>query len=144
MLTFHRNFSQRGQFPIRHLGGHSQSGYTDLELQVLRRAGAEKDEAKDLYSIYASTTAIIFLGTPHRGSPWADFGETIRRIVAVVGFDTSDKVVRALQIDSAELEVCQEDFMRLYERRVFQVRTFQEAQGIQGTSILGMNKKVSQ
>ena len=62
--------------------------------------------------------------------------------MGLAGFDTNDKNIRALQIDSAELEFCQEEFIRLYNQGHFGVRTFQEAKGLTGMSFSGMNEKV--
>jgi hypothetical protein len=116
----------------------------DMALQVLRRANTEKDVgALSLYRIYISTTAVMFLGTPHRGSSWVELGNTVRRLVSAAGFDTSDQNLRALRIDGAELDICQEGFMQLYEQRRFEVRTFQEAQGMTGLGFFKFNGKVS-
>lgn len=114
---------------------------SDLELQVVRRASTEQDPA--LLHLYESTTAIFFLGTPHRGSQWVDLGETVRRIVAVVGFDTNDQNIRALQIDSVVLRNINENFVRLYRKHQFEVRTFQEAKGMARTRFFNFNDKVN-
>ena len=111
----------------------------DGNLQVLRRANAEKDE---IYSIYTSTRAVFFLGTPHRGSQRAEFGETVRQIMAVAGIDTSGQLIRSLRIGSPELEICQEEFMRLYLQSGFKVRSFHEGQGMMTVALGGLNKKV--
>ena len=60
----------------------------------------------------------------------------------LAGSDTNDSIIRALQLDSAQLEVCQEGFLQLYEQRRFEVRTFQEAKGMTGVSWARMNEKV--
>jgi hypothetical protein len=78
----------------------------------------------------ASTSAVLFLGTPHRGSGYAPLGDTLRRVVSAFGFDTNDRNIRALRFDSPELELSREEFLRLWRRRNFTVRTFQEAQGL--------------
>ncbi|KAI9055794.1 hypothetical protein LZ554_000735 [Drepanopeziza brunnea f. sp. 'monogermtubi'] len=97
-----------------------------LECAICR--AANDDTLRD---VYTSTAAVFFLGTPHRGSPKAALGEIARRIVFLSGVDTSDQNLRALRVDSAELEVVHESFVRLYELkdRRFQVVTFQEAKG---------------
>ncbi|KAF3481642.1 uncharacterized protein GIQ15_04401 [Arthroderma uncinatum] len=92
---------------------------------VLRRAAIDEDA--DLLDIRNATKAFIFLGTPHRGSSMAPWGETVRKIVAISGFNTNDKNIRALHIDSTELEVSREDFIRQWRRENFIVRTFQES-----------------
>jgi hypothetical protein len=111
-------------------------------IQLLWRASI--DIAEDLIKVYTSTTAILFLGTPHRGSDWASTADTLQRIVVAAGFDTNPQNTKALSTSSSELHLCQENFMRLYEKpgRQFTVRTFQEAQGVTGLSHLGLSGKV--
>ena len=82
----------------------------------------------------------MFLGTPHRGSGHASLGDTIRRIVSVVGFDTHDQILQALQPGSEILELGREEFCEIWRERGFKVRTFQESQGIAG--VRGLNGKV--
>jgi hypothetical protein len=86
----------------------------------------------------------LFLGTPHRGSTMAEMGEMVRRLTAASGFSTSDSNIRALHINSSELGVIHEGFMKLYQRnpRPFEVSTFQEAQGLTRVSYLGLGEKV--
>lgn len=110
--------------------------------QVIRRAAGSADPI--LSDIFSSTIAICFLGTPHRGSNKAGIAEIARRIASVSGFDTTDKNIRALQVDSIELEIIHELFIGLYERKdqPFQVITFQEAKGIAGVNFLKLNENV--
>lgn len=89
-----------------------------------------------------STEAILFLGTPHRGSDYADMGETVRRIVSISGFDTANQNIQALQVDGGLLEHCDERFQKLRKHCEFKIHTFQEAHGIRGTSFFGLNEKV--
>lgn len=98
-----------------------------------------------LHDIYISTAAILFLGTPHRGSDKAGIAEVVRKIVSVSGFDTTDHHLRALQINSPELERIHEQFIKLYDRRErhFKVLTFQEGKGIVGINYLKMNERAS-
>jgi hypothetical protein len=106
-------------------------------LQVLRRAATEADPA--LLDIYTSTEAILFLGTPHRGSNKAGIAEVVRKIVSVSGFDTTDQNIRALQINSTELELIHELFMKLYEQKDRQFK----AKGVAGINYLKLNERVS-
>jgi ankyrin repeat domain-containing protein 50 len=70
----------------------------------------------------------------------------LRRIVSASGFNTSDKNLRALYIDSSELEGIHERFMNLKsgDQWHFEVRTFQEAKGMTRLGFLGLGDKVSQ
>ena len=88
---------------------------------LLRASESEGERDKD---IYLSTKAILFLGTPYRGGNLTDWGETARRIVSAIGFDTSYQNIRDLAIDSLMLEDCRERFFKLYNRRKFEIYTF--------------------
>lgn len=98
-----------------------------------------------MIDIYTSTVGIMFLGTPHRGSGKARDAEVLERIVAVSGFDTAKQNIKALQINSMELELIHESFMHIYEfgDRRFEVITFQEAKGILGFGYSTLNGRVS-
>lgn len=98
-----------------------------------------------ILNIYTSMRAVLFLGTPHRGSSKVDIGDLARRIAAVSGFDTNEKNLRALQIDSTELQMVHESFMHVYQRVdcPFKVLTFQESKGIAGINYLKLNELVS-
>ncbi len=111
-------------------------------LEVLYRAATSTAPA--LLNIFTSTEAILFLGTPHRGSNKAGIAEVVRKIVSVSGFDTTDRNIRALQVNSSELEIIHELFMKLYDLkdRHFKVLTFQEAKGVAGISYLKLNERV--
>lgn len=65
--------------------------------------------------------------------------------MSVSGFDTTDKNLRALQVNSTELELIHEHFMKHYEQRDrhFKVLTFQEAKGVTGINYLKLNERVS-
>ena len=93
-----------------------------------------------MQDVYRSSSAILFLGTPHRGSDHASLGNTIRRIVSVVGFDTHDQILQALQPGSEILELVREEFCEIWRERGFTVRTFQESRGIAG--VRDLNDKV--
>ena len=89
-----------------------------------------------------STKAVLFFGTPHRGSSFADLGETMRRIASALGFDTAKQNIRTLEIDSGMLEECQKRFQQLTLRRNIKIHTFHEARGMTGISYLKLNNKV--
>ena len=82
----------------------------------------------------------MFPGTPHRGSDHASLGDTVRRIVSAVGFDTHGQILQALQPGGEILELAREEFCELWREKGFTVRTFQESQGIAG--VRGLNGKV--
>lgn len=110
---------------------------------MLRRSEAsEENEIKD---IILCTKGVVFLGTPHRGSPgMADMGESVRAIAsAILRLDTNHILLRTLGTDSPELELGRESFVTLWRKYNFRVKTFQEAWGIYGVNVGPLNSKVS-
>ena len=108
--------------------------------ESLRQSSIERDIA--IHDIFTSTRAVFFLGTPHRGSDWTELGNTVRRIISAAGLDTASQNLHTLRFDSPELEMCQESFLQLHIDKKFQVRTFQEGQGLAATSLFRMNRNV--
>src|SRR6266516_1914630 len=104
---------------------------------------ASESDRKDQQGLCNSTHAILFLGTPHRGSEFTEMGETIRSIISLAEFDTANQNIRALEIDGALLENCDERFQKLRNRCRFEIHTFQEARGMKGIQILNLNEKVA-
>lgn len=113
----------------------SDSGFSLLvsanTFQMLARAAlAAEPGAKD---IILSTAAVIFLGTPHRGSPdLANLGETARALVSALQMQTSSAVLDVLGLKTTDLERVQESFSALWQKYDFRVKTFQESLGITG------------
>ncbi|SPO07363.1 uncharacterized protein DNG_10057 [Cephalotrichum gorgonifer] len=97
-----------------------------------------------LKDIIESTSAVIFFGTPHRGSAGlANIGETVRRVATkVLRMDTSHAPLLALGLHSAELERCQDAFSRLWAMYDFRVKTFQEGLALTGFNIGALGEKV--
>ena len=101
---------------------------------------AQSDDRSSVHDIYASTRAVCFLGTPHRGSRFASYGNNIRGIVAALGFDTNDRNLKTLNFDSVESQLCREEFIKNWRTGAFEVRTFQESRGL--TGVRGLSGKV--
>lgn len=87
---------------------------------------------------------MVFLGTPHRGSPgFANLGQTICAIASrLLRVDSNDAILRALGVNSPELEIGLEDFSPLWNKYKFQVKTFQEALPLAGVNIGPLNDLV--
>ncbi|KAH8759106.1 hypothetical protein F5882DRAFT_444194 [Hyaloscypha sp. PMI_1271] len=121
---------------------HSLGGIIVKDL-LLRANENNVDSRQQLCN---SAIATLFLGTPHRGSTYADMGETVRCVASIAGFDTASQNIQTLEVDGALLENCDERFQKLCERlkRHYEVHTFQEAQGMKATQMLGLNEKVVQ
>lgn len=107
-------------------------------------ANSAISEEQALQNIVQSTAAIIFLGTPHRGSPeMTSLGETARKIASsLFAMDTSPAALDALGLRTSDLERCQESFSRLWREFDFTVKTFYESLGLTGVNIGPLSKKV--
>ncbi len=95
------------------------------------------------YDIYKYTHAVVFFGTPHRGSNFASWGRLLSAIAQAAQMDTNDAILVDLdpKMGSSKLEELMLDFtdilndsQRAKELRVF---SFQEEEGMTSISILG-------
>ncbi|KAJ4139704.1 hypothetical protein NW768_001047 [Fusarium equiseti] len=78
-------------------------------------------------NILESVRAVIFLGTPHRGSvDIAAKGEIARSLLSAIGVATTPVILDSLGLKNTDLERAQEEFSRLWHTRNFRVKTFQE------------------
>lgn len=78
--------------------------------EALRRAYKAESYEPESQAIYQATRAVLFLGTPHSGSQFADWGSIARNVVSAVRFDASDSVLRDLQVDASILDSLRDDF----------------------------------
>lgn len=110
--------------------------------EVLRRSEISREQY--IQDIIRSTAAVVFLGTPHRGSPGlANLGEIVRRAAStVLRVDSNATIVRTLGCDSPELELCRESSTTQWREYGFRVKTFQEAFGLGGIGIGRYPEKV--
>ncbi|OIW22955.1 hypothetical protein CONLIGDRAFT_687035 [Coniochaeta ligniaria NRRL 30616] len=122
----------RGRYLI--FVAHSLGGI--LVKEVLRRS--ENSSEESIRDIIDYTVAVVFMGTPHRGSPdFASPADVARRVAqTVLRMDTNPAVLRALGLDSPELELCRESFITQWRTREFIVKTFQESHGIVGVNVV--------
>lgn len=78
-------------------------------------------------NILESVEAVIFLGTPHRGSvDIAAKGEVARSLLGALGVATTPVILDSLGLKNTDLERAQEEFSRLWHTSNFRVKTFQE------------------
>ena len=111
---------------------------------MLRRSESSTEEKfKD---IVQSTAAVVFLGTPHRGSPGlAGVADVVRSISeTLLRMDSNSTILRALGADSPELELGRESFITLWRVYGFEVKTFQESLPVTGINMSVANELVSQ
>lgn len=102
-------------------------------------------EESEYEDVAKSTKAVIFFGTPHRGSSeLADLGQVVRSVASkILRVDTNSALLRALGVDQPELEQRRLSFTKQWRNLGFRVKTFQEGHGISGINIGVLNEKVS-
>lgn len=129
--------SQRFSCPRRPLifVAHSLGGL--LIKEALRRSRDERYHEHLKYA-YRSTFAIIFFGTPHRGSGDAAWGEMLRRIASASQLDTSMPILADLDpsFGSAKLDELGAAFSNMLDERGFKIFSFQESLGKAGVKPL--------
>lgn len=108
--------------------------------KALSESAVAIEDNQDVRDILECTVGVAFLGTPHRGSDKADWGRIVQNVVKATGFDTSDKILRELAVDSALLEDLRRQFAKLLHKPSFRIDTFQEERGFKG--VRGLNGKV--
>ena len=86
------------------------------------------------------TRLVVFLGTPHRGSTLASWGEIASNLARLVLQDSQKKIVETLEVDSEVLDNIHEQFVDMILNYGIRIHSFQEGRGISG--IKGLNGKV--
>ncbi|RYP60958.1 hypothetical protein DL770_009885 [Monosporascus sp. CRB-9-2] len=115
---------------------HSLGGIVIKEtLAICSTSNSEEFE-----DILKSTAGIVFLGTPHRGSPAAGIGEIARKAASVLLMDTNARILDSLSLKNSDLERCQDIFSSLWRKYKFQVKTFQEGLPLKLPIRLGQSK----
>jgi hypothetical protein len=119
---------------------HSLGGI--LVKEVLRRSSESTQDS--LNDIVRSTSAVVFLGTPHRGSAkFAGIGDVLRQTASIfLRFDSNETHLRVLGADNPELELSHESFTALWKKHRFSVKTFQESTPLTGVNIGIFNELV--
>ena len=106
----------------------------------MRISALADDIDADLRDVYQSAFAILFFGTPHRGSDWTDAGKIARKFASALGFSTTQYNLQALQGNTEILEILRDDFARMLGKEAFHITSFQESYGLKG--VKGLNTKV--
>ena len=97
----------------------------------------------DRRKLYSSTNALFFLGTPHRGSEWAEWGVIARGLGGVI-FDTNSSSFKHLTVNNESLMQLEKHFDDLVYRRTFWIKTFTEAKGFKPLPFLNSKVGLSQ
>ncbi|MCJ1307313.1 hypothetical protein MMC25_000959 [Agyrium rufum] len=86
------------------------------------------------------TKLIIFLGTPHRGSSYAGWGEIASNLARIALQDSHKKIIETLEPNSEVLDNIHEEFKSIVNTSGVRIHSFQEARGISGMK--GLHEKV--
>jgi hypothetical protein len=86
------------------------------------------------------TKLIVFLGTPHRGSAYAGWGQIASNLARLALQDTNKKILETLEINNEVLDNIHEDFKTIVFKGSIKIHSFQEARGISGMK--GLDEKV--
>lgn len=96
-----------------------------------------------LRGVVECTSAIIFLGTPHRGSPeFSAIGERTRSVLSSLRFQTAAAILDTLRQGNTDLQRAHESFTRLWQHYKFRVKTFQEGFGLTSINLWVLGNKV--
>ncbi|KAH7133076.1 hypothetical protein B0J13DRAFT_93028 [Dactylonectria estremocensis] len=96
-----------------------------------------KDAIRRSQICRSRTKLIIFLGTPHRGSPHVEWAGIAMNLARLALHDTNKKVVETLAVDSEVLENIHEEFCTIVYESGIKIHSFQEARrpsGVKGLS----------
>ncbi|KAK8075532.1 hypothetical protein PG997_010195 [Apiospora hydei] len=105
-------------------------------------AHCDNSENERHQNIVASTAAIMFFATPHRGSKdLASYGEVARKAASIL-LDANSALLDSLGLKTTDLERSQAAFPRLWRKHKFRVKTFQEATRLSAVNIGILNEKV--
>lgn len=111
-------------------------------IQTLRQSQLASDTKEDLRGVHASTIAILFFGTPHRGSDWVNAGKMAQNFANALGFSTSSMNLDLLTKNNPMLEQLRDDFTDLLDISKLQVTSYQEQKGYARTSVKGLDNLV--
>jgi hypothetical protein len=85
--------------------------------------------------------AVVFCGSPHRGSNVAAWGKLVANLAAVAFVDANSKLLSHLRVDSDILGQIQENFLKTLHQATIRIHSFQEGRPL--TGVKGLHDKVS-
>lgn len=101
-------------------------------------------EEKEYHSIIEDTAAVVFMGTPHRGSKeWALTGETARRVASALLLNNDPSLLNNLGLKNGELFRSGDKFTQIWEKLDFAVKTYQEGKPLFRIGLSHFGQKVS-
>ncbi|KAI0516986.1 hypothetical protein F5B22DRAFT_139794 [Xylaria bambusicola] len=84
--------------------------------------------------------AVVFCGSPHRGSDAVAWGKLATNLFAMALMDTNSRLLSDLQVDSRILSLIQANFLKALHREPLRIHSFQEGRAL--TGVKGLNDKV--
>ena len=88
--------------------------------------------------IFLCTYGVVFLGTPHRGSPQAGLGILAANVCRAMLRDANTNILRSLEQDSEVLERIREAFERMMARERVKAYSFIEELPTVGVGMVGL------
>jgi hypothetical protein len=86
------------------------------------------------------TKLVVFLGTPHRGSAYAGWGQIASNLARLALQDSNKKILETLEVNNEVLDNIHDEFTTIAYKGTIKVHSFQEARGI--TGMKGVSEKV--
>ncbi|KAF2139899.1 uncharacterized protein K452DRAFT_335834 [Aplosporella prunicola CBS 121167] len=110
---------------------------------IMALAISFQSSEKEISNFVNSTAAVVFLGTPQRGSAnFANLGDIARKAASFVGMGTNPLILDSLGLKNSDLERCQDSFTNLWRILDFRVKTFQEPNAVTSVGVGLLNEKV--
>ena len=109
---------------------HTSHHFAEHKAQALHRSKSARRRTK----------LIVFLGTPHRGSAAADWGQIASNMARLALQDSNKKILETMEVNHEVLDNIQEAFKTVVYEDGLRVHSFQEARGISGMK--GLHNKV--
>lgn len=82
---------------------------------------------------------MVFLGTPHRGSAYAGWGQIASTLARLALQDSNKKILETLKVNNEVLDNIHEEFKTIVFDRAIKINSFQETHSI--TGIKGVSAK---
>ncbi|KAL9595914.1 MAG: hypothetical protein Q9179_004796 [Wetmoreana sp. 5 TL-2023] len=127
------------------IGGLFQAGDKNSVSQHGRNLAVRLEREIDNEALCRSEAArqrtkfIVFLGTPHRGSELASWGEIASNLARLALQDSHKKIIETLEVNNEVLDNIHEQFVAVAFKQGIRIHSFQEARGMSG--IRGLHRK---
>ncbi|EDN99566.1 hypothetical protein SS1G_02421 [Sclerotinia sclerotiorum 1980 UF-70] len=98
-----------------------------------------KDAIHSSQPVHRRTKSVIFLGTPHRGSIYAGWGEIASNLARLALRDSDKEILEPLKVNSELLDNIHKGFKTIVCEYGIKIHSFQEAQATSGIKGLHVN-----